>query len=567
MDRHETVTPPVYPGQTERHPFSGRPNETTPLNPKAVPLSTSTSPRSDLHKSQSSSAIYPSLHNFRRLSSSHEFEESKRRPFIHRLIENQYSVTNPHGDSGGLNIPSNGSNLNLESSSSVHSIPDLEEQNRRLHVLNGLRPQRLIGDYHQLCNWMESYVSPEQIKKIKNKGLRKYYSDQNYLIERFQEIDLFLDASKVHYNMLSNYGSDNDPSRIHTEECIMEVENENEDGFMTPEGQKKSSLVGKSSRFNDLPANINEGAHFLNYDAQLDDHSVLVAIIVNFFINTLLLVGKIIITVLTSSMSIIASLVDSILDFLSTFIIYIANKLSTTKNWQTQHAYPIGRSRLEPLGILIFSVIIIISFFQVGQEAFKKLLSSQGSPVQIGVESIIIMLLTILCKLGCFYWCSHSKSSSVRALAQDAKTDVIFNLVSLIMPTIGYYAHIWWLDPLGALLLSIYIVVEWGKTAFEHIDNLTGALANELDYKVILYLSYRFAESIKQITALKVYHMGDNLNVEIDLVFNYEEFNLTFKDCHDIAEALQYSIETLPMIERAFVHIDYMEGNFKGHLQ
>ena len=60
--------------------------------------------------------------------------------------------------------------------------------------------------------------------------------------------------------------------------------------------------------------------------------------------------------------------------------------------------------------------------------------------------------------------------------------------------------------------------------------------------------------------------MGDNLNVEIDLVFANDKYKLSFKDCHDIAEALQYSIESLPM-ERAFVHIDYMEGNYKGHLK
>ena len=135
------------------------------------------------------------------------------------------------------------------------------------------------------------------------------------------------------------------------------------------------------------------------------------------------------------------------------------------------------------------------------------------------------------------------------------------------MPTLGHWFGIWWFDSAGALLLSIYIVKSWAATGFSHINNLTGAAADTVDYKVILYLAYRFAESISEITALKVYHVGDNLNVEIDLIFALEEFNLSMKDCHDIAEALQYAIETLPMVERAFVHIDHMEGNFKGHLR
>ena len=107
------------------------------------------------------------------------------------------------------------------------------------------------------------------------------------------------------------------------------------------------------------------------------------------------------------------------------------------------------------------------------------------------------MMITIIAKLGCWIWCSSSQSSSVQALAQDAMTDIVFNTVSLLMPTIGHYFNIWWFDPLGAFALSIYIVVNWGHTAFEHINNLTGAAADPLDYKVILYLAYRFAEPIK----------------------------------------------------------------------
>ncbi|CUM65383.1 uncharacterized protein PRCAT00003019001 [Priceomyces carsonii] len=488
-----------------------------------------------------------------RLNSSHK-------PLYQRLLSSQFSVTNPNSvtDQGG-----NNSNFNFApgilDNGSVCSL-DLEEQSRRLAIMNSMRPHRLIGKYITVADWDKGYVDISCVKKLK---LKKYYEDQNYLIERFKEIDAFLDAGKIHLNMLSNYGTPN----YSLDHDIDEAEIESSD---CESYQRNLTVNSKHSRFNEIPGNIGyEGAQFLGYNEEKNNSEVLVAILVNFFINILLLVGKIIVTIMTRSMSMIASLVDSILDFFSTFIIFIANKLSTTKNWRVEHSYPIGRSRLEPLGVLIFSVIIILSFFQVGQESFKRLLSPPESReiARIGTQAIFIMCFTIIAKVACWLWCSKSKSSSVQALAQDAMTDIVFNTVSLLMPTVGYMFDIWWLDPLGALLLSIYIISSWCKTAFEHIDNLTGAVASPLDYKVILYLAYRFAESIKLITSLKVYHVGDNLNVEIDVVFDSEEFNLSLKDCHDIAEALQYAIESLPMVERAFVHIDYMEGNYKGHLK
>lgn len=492
-------------------------------------------------------------------------------PLFHRLLSGHYTVTNPNIGLEYSNLNSSNLNLNssgiLESSASIYSVPDLEEQQRRLNVLTGMRPLKLIGNYKNLTNWMDNW-KPE-VSKIRNRKVRKYYEDQNYLIERFQEIDNLLDYGKIHINMLSNYSRSE--VRQNNKDNVEEAEDNQVGTKMNSNTTSYNSMISHRSRFNEVPGNVeSEGAHFLGYNQEEMSQNVLVAIIVNFFVNFILLVGKIIVCVLTNSISVVASLVDSILDFLSTFIIFIANKLSTTKTWRTQHAYPVGRSGLEPLGVLIFSVIIIISFFQVGQESFKRLFMSlpdDRKTAQIGQGAIIIMSFTILCKIGCWVWCSKSKSSSVQALAQDAMTDIVFNFVSLIMPAAGHYLDVWWLDPLGAFLLSVYIIVSWSKTAFEHIENLTGAVASPLDYKVILYLSYRFAESIKQITSLKVYHVGDNLNVEIDLVFDNEEFNLSLKDVHDIAEALQYAIETLPMVERAFVHIDYMEGNFRGHLK
>ncbi|CAK9437381.1 uncharacterized protein LODBEIA_P17590 [Lodderomyces beijingensis] len=520
------------------------------------------------------------------------------RPLYQRLLSSHHSVTNPNSPfdtyvANNRSTPQLGGHVN---GSSVSFATDEPRRLSIIDIVNNLRPSRLIGNVKPLCNWYACYKDdPEDIK---NKGLRKFYTEQNYLITKFQEIDNFLDAGKIHYNMLSNYS--NDATRValdNIEEIDESVKSNSNSGHNSPSRYTKNgstledspngkspfiasqdlervgelTAAAKYTRFYDVPGNVDlDGGKFLGFNQEEDSQAVLQAILVNFLINIILLIGKIIVTLLSNSLSIAASLVDSILDFMSTFIIYIVNRLAAQNNHEVEHAYPVGRSRLEPLGVLIFSIIIIISFFQVGQESFKRLFFStpeQRVPATVGLDAVAIMLITIVAKLGCWIWCSKSAASSVQALAQDAMTDIVFNTVSLLMPWLGHILNIWWFDPLGALFLSVYIIFSWGKTAFEHINNLTGAVADPLEYKVILYMALRFAEPIKFVTALKVYHVGDNLNVEIDVVFANDKFNLSFKDCHDIAEALQYSIESLPMVERAFVHIDYMEGNYKGHLK
>lgn len=529
--------------------------ETLPLLPR---LSDGTNSKKNTEPSVSrlqllSSDIRRSSFSVSDLHRNHHLSVSLQAPFLRRLLGSQFSVLNPYSS---FDISNSSINLNLETSPDLELPRDLEDPQTRLSILSVLRPERLIGHYDVLADWEESFI--DDLSKVRNRKVRKFYEEQNELIERFREIDHFLDYGKIHLNMLNTY---TDPNQDGNVLGVLEEE--------APQYETDMQKSNSKSRINELPGNIREGGQLLGFDEEESSYQVHLAIMVNFFINFLLMLGKIVISLLTNSLSVVASLVDSILDFLSTFIIYIANRLSNTKSWSTQIAYPIGRTRLEPLGILIFSVIIIISFFQVGLESFKKLFfdnTPDKKPAQIGWDAISIMLVTIFAKIGCWWWCSLSKSSSVQALAQDAVTDIMFNTISLIVPAAGNFLGIWWFDPLGALLLSFYIIISWGQTAFEHIDNLTGAVADPQDYKIVLYLAYRFAECIKQITALKVYHAGDKLNVEIDVVFDTENFDLGFKDAHDIAEALQYAIETLPNVERAFVHIDYMEGNFKGHL-
>lgn len=161
------------------------------------------------------------------------------------------------------------------------------------------------------------------------------------------------------------------------------------------------------------------------------DRIVQIAIYVNLAANIFLLGGKMAVIVLTSSLSVLASLVDGALDLLSTVIVWTTTMLIAR---QDKYSYPVGRRRLEPIGVLVFSVIMVTCFFQVGLECFNRLNSGDHSIIQLGVPSISIMASTVVIKTLCWIWCRVIKNSSVQALAQDAATDVIFNLFSIIFP-------------------------------------------------------------------------------------------------------------------------------------
>ena len=99
-----------------------------------------------------------------------------------------------------------------------------------------------------------------------------------------------------------------------------------------------------------------------------------------------------------------------------------------------------GKARLEPIGVLVFSVIMIVSFTQVGVEAVRRLLygGKTHEIIELSLQSILIMastgsgyfrkswLILVIVKFGCWLWSRSIQNSGVRALTQDAMTDVIF---------------------------------------------------------------------------------------------------------------------------------------------
>jgi cation diffusion facilitator family transporter len=269
-------------------------------------------------------------------------------------------------------------------------------------------------------------------------------------------------------------------------------------------------------------------------DEDTDSPIVKVALYTNLAANTALLILKIIVAVMTSSLSVVASLVDAALDFLSTGIIWITSWMIAR---QDRYAYPVGRRRLEPIGVLVFSVIMITSFCQVGIEGISRLSGPDHTIVQLTIPAVAIMASTVVIKGLCWLWCRLIRNSSVQALAQDAMTDVVFNTFSILFPLIGYFAKVWWLDALGGILLSAYVIINWSRTSAEHIRNLTGASATADERNILLYMTMRFAKSIKRIQGLQAYHAGDKLNVEVDIVVDE---HLALRDSHDLGESLQY---------------------------
>lgn len=367
--------------------------------------------------------------------------------------------------------------------------------------------------------------SDDDLKEIKTKKIRQFYEEQNARLDDWLEVDTIVKAMADEVMDSMNPDADHDGALEHT-----------------------GGLQNVSEAVTDLlPEHIQE-------QRQKDKRNARRAITVNVIANILLLAAKGVAALKSSSLSLIASLLDSALDLLCTVIVWTTNRMVSWRLEALSRRFPVGRRRLEPLGILVFSIIMVISFLQILQESVTRLLpSGDHSIATLPVVAIGAMAGTVGLKGVIGLCCMKIKTTQVQALVQDCKTDVIFNTLSLLFPLIGKQFGIWWLDPAGAALLSLYIIYDWADTCLENVTRLCGQGAETPLQKKLTYLAYRFAPVVKGFKTITAYHAGDGVWVEFDVLLDEKT---PLRKSHDIAETLQYCAEALQEVDRAFVTMD-----------
>lgn len=263
----------------------------------------------------------------------------------------------------------------------------------------------------------------------------------NYLVSRYSFVDRLLDSS-IARDLLEDYDrfwATNQRSHLHpiTEEPIaIYPRHERAQAAVSPsESQETDRAHRHLNERTPLLLSSNDADEMMeNTQSSKEQDSrriVMTAVYITLVANLILLIAKIIVTLMTSSVSVLASLVDAALDFLSTAIVWGTTRLTGRRD---RFRYPVGRQRLEPLGVLIFAVVIITSFVQVAILSLQRLAAEDHNLVELTVPVLIIMASTVAIKGLCWLWCRRINNSNVQALAQDAMTDVVFNIFSIIFP-------------------------------------------------------------------------------------------------------------------------------------
>jgi cation diffusion facilitator family transporter len=297
------------------------------------------------------------------------------------------------------------------------------------------------------------------------------------------------------------------------------------------------------------------------------------ALQISVVLNIVITVVKVFATIISGSLAVTATLVDSVLDVLSQFILFYTDSVSKKHN---SAKFPAGRTRIAPLGVFICAVLMGMASVEVIHEAVFKLLdqywneSPESSTDQISMNAIVLAAMTFsfTAKAWLYVYCirvsRQTGNDSVKAVALDHLNDVLSILSATVAGLSSYYSDsLSWVDPVSAIAISIYIMKEWWETAKDQTNMLVGRAADDSFLEEIRRVGNKHHTDLR-VDIIRAYHFGPKYLVELEVVLPP---TMTLEMTHDIGMELQHKIEAFDEVERAFVHIDYQERDYDEHNQ
>ncbi|KAK0615387.1 Metal tolerance protein 9 [Lasiodiplodia hormozganensis] len=275
------------------------------------------------------------------------------------------------------------------------------------------------------------------------------------------------------------------------------------------------------------------------------------AVNASFVVNFCLFCIQLFAAVSTGSLSLFATAADAFMDLVSSIVMLITSRLANKPN---PVKYPVGRRRIETVGIILFCALMTTVAVQLIVESARALGEGERTDGHLKIVPLVCVALAIGAKFCLFCYCYvYRRYPAAHVFFIDHRNDLVVNVFGLAMSIVGERL-VWYLDPVGAMCIGLLILFSWVSQAFDQVWLLVGKAASREFINKVIYVTMTHDPRISKVDTCRAYHAGERLYVEVDIVMDPE---ICLRDSHDVSQTLQRKLEGLADVERAFVHVDY----------
>lgn len=192
--------------------------------------------------------------------------------------------------------------------------------------------------------------------------------------------------------------------------------------------------------------------------------------------NLLLCTSKLVVGLLSGSVSIMADAMNNLMDSVSSVVTLVGFKLAE-KPADKDHPY--GHARYEYLSGLAVAALILIIGFELAKTSVEKIISP--AEVSLSVPMVLILVGSIAMKLWLSLFNRHLgkniNSGALQATAADSRNDVIATAAALVGAVVQAKTG-WAADGIIGLGVALFILYSGVTMAKETISPLLGEAAS-----------------------------------------------------------------------------------------
>lgn len=256
--------------------------------------------------------------------------------------------------------------------------------------------------------------------------------------------------------------------------------------------------------------------------------------------NSFIILLKLIVGLLSGSISIISEAIHSMSDFLASIITFFS-VIKSAEPADSKH--PFGHGKYEDMSGFIEGGLIIFAALYIIYESVKKIffggnmeIDTTWGMVVMGIAVIVnILVSSVLFKVA-----KQTDSVSLFADAEHLRTDVISAFGVFAGLLLIKFTGIYILDPLIAIVVAVIIFKAGFSISKTTMDNLLDCSLPEADMAEICHFFDGFKNNgIVDYKNLKARRLGPHKNVEVTFLFPKD---MTIYDCHAVCDQVEHKL-------------------------
>ena len=277
------------------------------------------------------------------------------------------------------------------------------------------------------------------------------------------------------------------------------------------------------------------------------------------FVNTSLVIIKIISGFIFKSTALIADGIHSLSDLMSDVFVLLGLK-QTTKPPDEEH--PFGHGKFE----YVLSLLLGFSILFVAYQLIRTVVINLASPIQVpSLLSLYVVAFVVISKFLLSRYLIHQgtalDSQVILASGKESLTDVISSFVVFFGVLSAYFGEqlgingLIYGDSIAGIVIGLLILKIAFEIIYQAIHSLLGKSAKPEIIEAIKQ-SVEALEGVLSVDHLDVIEYGYYYHVMIDIAV---EASITVKAGHDIANKVKRHLKTKENIYHVLVHVNPKE--------